>query len=43
MGAPGMSMATRAELERKRTTLRAVKDAVEGGLDVLDEISMTTS
>ena len=35
---------TPAEFERKRTTLlRAVKDAVDSGLDVLDEISTTTS
>ena len=34
---------TPPEFERKRTTLRAVQDAVEHGLDVLEEISTTTS
>ena len=44
MGAPAdVHCYTPAEFERKRTTLRAVKEAVENGLDVLDEISTTTS
>ena len=44
MGAPAdVHCYTPAEFERKRTTLRAVSEAVEGGLDVLDEISTTTS
>jgi hypothetical protein len=44
MGAPAeVHCYTPAEFERKLTTLRAVRDAVENGLDVLDEISTTTS